>query len=93
TPKTWFNPEFSIHDKGFNYKEGYMVYVDMINETPAVAIMKNSGSLSSNIGVIQGVPHGLLQEALNCSKDECISGMYPITKKIEEWLKKELGLV
>jgi hypothetical protein len=34
----------------------------------------------------------LLKEAMNCTAAECVSGMYPLGERLENWLKKEFGL-
>jgi len=71
----------------------YMLYVDILFGKPHVVIMKIRGNMSKSVGYIKGVPDELLQEALNQGKGESRAGMYPLTPGLEEWLKKQLGLL
>ena len=92
TPKILFKPRFPLAETEPYDIEGFMFYVDVINKEPALVIMRNRGPVSKTAGYVEGVPEDLLLEAMNCAQGECIAGMYPITKKLEDWLKKELGL-
>jgi hypothetical protein len=94
TPKVLFNP----HPGTGNDKEaskvnvdGYMLYVEVIDTVPVLVIMKNKYSMSKTVAYLDGAPEDLLREAAHCTPEECVAGMYPLTKALEAWLKKELG--
>ena len=93
TPKIFFSPLSAAGggNKPVNI-DGYMFYVDIVNDKPTLMIMRNRAVISRTIGYIKDVPEDLLKEVLSCSKEECVGEMYPLTKDIENWLKKELGL-
>ncbi len=95
TPKILLKPRFprseNEPEKTVDNIEGNMFYVDVVYNKPALVIMRNRTSMSKTIGYVEDDPEDLLREAVNCTPEECIAGMYPITKKLEEWLKKELG--
>ncbi len=96
TPKILFEPRFPRTENEpekttFNIA-GNMFYVDIVYNKPTLVIMRNRLAMSKTVGYVEDVPEDLLREAMNCSAEECIAGMYPITKKLEDWLKKELGL-
>lgn len=71
---------------------GYMLYVDLVDDKPAIIIMQLKELISKTVGYIDEAPDDLLKEAMLCSDKECVSGMYPLTDKLEKWLKKALGL-
>jgi hypothetical protein len=72
---------------------GYMLYVDLVEEKPALFIMKNSYAQSRTVGYIVDAPEELLRDAMNCAEGACVSGMYPLSEKLVAWLKKEFGLL
>ncbi len=93
TPKIFIQPHYAKKEDGSNVEgdiNGYMLYVDMVNDKPTIVIMKNSPSISLTVGYIEAVPGDLLKDALNCASDECVTGMYPLTDALMAWLKKEL---
>lgn len=95
TPKIFMNPSSgprSEAGKCIDITYGYMLYVDRVNEKPALMIMMLKRMMSQNVGHIIGIPDDLLRDAMNCKCADCIGGMYPITGKLEDWLKKELGV-
>jgi hypothetical protein len=95
TPKIFFQPRSTTAGeqvKSLDNREGYMLYVDIVFKKPVIVIMRVRELMSRTVGYIDEVPEALLQEAMLCSSEECISGMYPLTKDIEHWLKQELGL-
>lgn len=57
-----------------------------------------SGASISDMGyaetaaMINEIPDELIAEAIVENKDKEYFGMYPINKKVEEWLKKEFGI-
>jgi len=94
TPKIFFEPRFPETDKDPGNVpdaiEGYMLYVDVIYNKPGLVIMNVKYSFSKTVAYIEDVPEDLLKDAAQCSPKECVSGMYPLTKKLKDWLKKEL---
>ncbi len=92
TPKILFKPRFPLSESEQDNIEGFMFYVDVIHKKPALMIMRNRGPVSKTVGYVDDAPEDLLREAMNCVQEECIAGMYPMTRKLEDWLKKELGL-
>ncbi len=92
TPKLFMNPRSSPGDKPADITRGYMLYVDMVNNKPTLVIMQLKRMMSETVGYVSGVPEDLLREAMHCTGTECIAGMYPVTGKLEDWLKKELGV-
>jgi hypothetical protein len=68
-----------------------MLYVELVDEKPAMVIMMLKPIVSKTVGYIDDIPGELLRESMNCASDECVQGMYPITGKLEQWLKKEFG--
>ncbi|MEF9437816.1 MAG: hypothetical protein L0922_03380 [Candidatus Mariimomonas ferrooxydans] len=92
TPKILLQPRLPVSGKKAVNIDGNMFYVDIVYNRPTLVIMRNTSSMSKTVGYVEDVPEDLLKEAMKCSGEECIAGMYPITGKLEEWLKKELGL-
>lgn len=96
TPKAFMSKGHSEgaagHREADNAPLAYMLYVDLLNNEPAVMIMKVRGGMSMTAGCIEDVPKDLIKEAMNCDAGECVSGMYPLTDKLKDWLKKDLGI-
>ncbi|MDO9027450.1 MAG: hypothetical protein Q7U68_01105 [Candidatus Roizmanbacteria bacterium] len=75
TPKIFFSPvSAAAGNKPVNIN-GYMLYVDLVNDKPILMIMRNRTVISRTVGYIEDVPEDLLKEALNCTKEGCIGGM------------------
>lgn len=87
TPRIFLEPRGEV-----DMSHGYMLYVDMIHDRPAIVIMVLRPITSKTVGYIYDVPEDLLKESMECTSSECISGMYPLTAQLESWLKKEFGL-
>lgn len=92
TPKIFLSPSSAPGEKSVDLSYGYMLYVDIIHEKPAVFVMVLKPLMSKTAGYICDIPKNLLSEALHCTAGKCVSGMYPLTKELEDWIKKELGL-
>ena len=95
TPKIFIQPNFTKAEDSSTVDvdiNGYMLYVDMVFDKPTIVIMNNGPSMSMTVGYIASVPKDLLDEALKCSSEECIEGMYPLTEALKGWLRKELGI-
>ncbi len=73
---------------------GYLFYIEKTSGSkPMVYLMCHTeGGFAETIAKIDEVPEALIQEAISEKKGKEFFGMYPINKKIEEWLKKELGI-
>jgi hypothetical protein len=71
---------------------GYMLYVDLIHDKPAVVIMQLKRIMSKTVGYVHDIPEDMLHEAMRCDGRDCVSGMYPLSGTLEAWLKKEFGL-
>lgn len=94
TPKIFINPSSAPLDesgKVIDITHGYMLYVDMITERPALIIMQLKLLISKTVGYVFDIPEDLLREAMQCTGPDCVGGMYPLTPNLEAWLKKELG--
>ena len=91
TPKIFVDPS-SAGGETSDISHGYMFYVDMINDRPAVVVMQMKYTFSKTVGYIYEIPEGLLREAMRCLDSECVVGMYPITDKLADWLKQAFGL-
>lgn len=95
TPRVFLSPKVTAEDGSvatIDTSYGYMLYVDLVDEKPAVIIMQLKELISKTVSYINEAPEELLREAMQCAGKECIGGMYPLTEKLENWLKKELGL-
>ena len=96
TPKKFLASDASLQESGGDKSEGsmikYMLYVDVVYNKPALMIMRTRGAMSKTVGFVEDVPEDLLKEAMGCNTDECEAGMYPLTKELEAWLKKELAI-
>ncbi len=96
TPKIFVSPGFSQqaleYEKAEGEKDKYMLYVDSIHDKHVLMIMKLRYSYSTTVAYVTDIPADLLLEAANCLPGECVEGMFPLSKKLEAWLKKEFGL-
>lgn len=95
TPKILMGPRELGKDRSPLVPEntdGFMFYIEVIGRKPVLVIMKSRFAMSQTAAYVSGVPDDLLREAARCSPEECLAGMYPLTEKLEKWLKQELGL-
>ena len=92
TPKIFLDPDSGPGSEPVDVTYGYMLYVDVINDRPALVIMQLKKITSKTVGYVYDLPEELLKEAMQCSSSECISGMYPLSEKLEAWLKQEFGV-
>lgn len=95
TPRIFFDPIAEAggdRDKAVDITYGYMLYVDMMEGTPALAIMQLRPLISKSVGYLPDIPTDLIQEALNCPEEQKVQGMCPLTDRLIEWLKKELEI-
>lgn len=96
TPRILFDPsQAPVKDAGDEVPpdtDGYMFYVEVVNNKPVLVIMKNRFSMSKTVAYITDAPEHLLRKAARCTTDECVAGMHPLTRELEEWLRKNLGM-
>lgn len=96
-PKDLMEPRFSITDEGIKTREpikGYVFYIDTMDKNPILFLMRHTaGNYAETLAQIDEIPQELLIEAVEENKNKAYFGMYPINKKVEEWLKKELGVL
>lgn len=94
TPRVFLEPASSSDESGkpIDITYGYMLYIDLIEDTPVMVIMQLKRLMSRTVGYVSDVPEDLLRESMHCLDSECIAGMYPLSEKLEAWLKKEFGL-
>jgi len=91
TPKVFMTPK-TASGENVDVEHGYMFYVDLVKDRPTLIIMQLKHPLSKTVAYVTGVPEDLLRECLLCTESECIGGMYPISDKLADWIKKGLGL-
>ncbi len=94
TPKVFFDPS-PAHDKTGNEPDityGYMLYVDLIDDKPALVIMQLRKIMSRTVGYVRDIPEELFKEAMQCPDSDSVGGMRPLPETLEPWLKKEFGL-
>lgn len=96
-PKELMEPVSRLKDGGVEYSkpvEGYIFYIDTMGEKPALFLMRHTSiNFGKTLAQIEELPQELLDGALEENKSRIKFGMCPINKKIEEWLKKELGVL
>jgi hypothetical protein len=94
TPKIFLEPQVAQDETGgsIDATHGYMLYVDLVNDKPALVIMQMKDMMSKTVGYVGDIPEDLLGEAMHCTESECVGGMYPLTDRLENWLKEKLGL-
>ncbi len=92
TPRIFMEPSSASGDEPIDISYGYMLYVDLVHDKPALLIMQLKKIMSKSVGYVNDIPEDLLKESMNCTSSECIGGMYPLAKSLVDWLKKEMGL-
>jgi hypothetical protein len=96
-PKDLMEPRSSITDEGIKTREtikGYVFYIDTMDKKPILFLMRHTAAdYAETLAQIDEIPQDLLLEAVEENKNKAYFGMCPINKKVEEWLKKELGAV
>jgi hypothetical protein len=74
-------------------RSGYLLYIETMEKHPGLFLMiQNPAGYAETFAKIHDVPVSLLEEAIQENKSREYFKMYPINKKLEEWLKKELGI-
>ena len=72
---------------------GYLFYIDKMAKKPALFLMcHTSMGYAETVAKIDDIPDDLIAEAIEENKEKEYFGMCPINKRIENWLRKELGI-
>jgi hypothetical protein len=95
-PKQLMEPRCRITQEGKeerNIISGYLFYIDKMGKKPALFLMCHTAAgYAETVAKIDEIPDDLIAEAIEENKQKEYFGMYPINKKIEKWLKKEIGI-
>lgn len=96
-PKQLMEPRLRITEEGKQVEKiirGYIFYIDkMSGDKPGLFLMCHTTmGYAETVANIDETPDELIAEAIEENKGKEYFGMYPINKKLEAWLKKELGL-
>jgi hypothetical protein len=96
-PKQLMEPRCRITKEGKkenNIIQGYIFYIDRItSKRPTLFLMLHtSGGYAETVARIEEIPQELISEAVEENKAREYFGMYPINKKIQHWLKNEIGI-
>lgn len=74
--------------------KGYVFYIDTMDTKPLLFLMRHTAAdYGETLAQIDEISQDLLLEAIEENKNKIYFNMYPINKKIEEWLKRELGVL
>ncbi len=96
-PKDLMEPKYTVTKEGLKTREpikGYVFYIDIMGIRPSLFLMRHTAAdYAETLAQIDEIPQELLQEAIEENEDKMYFGMCQINKKIEEWLKKELGVL
>ncbi len=92
TPRIFVAPKSVSGDGAVDLTHGFMLYVDMVMDRPALVIMTLKIMVCKTVGYIYDIPEDLLRDSMQCEAGECIQGMYPLSEKLEKWLKTEFGV-
>jgi hypothetical protein len=94
TPKIFVNPSSACDESGkpADISHGYMFYVDLINDKPALAVIQLKYAYSKTVGYIYEIPEDLLRESMDCDDSACVVGMYPVTDTLAAWLKQAFSI-
>lgn len=94
-PKRLMEPHKIKKDDGEEIRneiKGYFFYIETIDEKQALFLMRHTAfGYAETAAKVDEIPDELLAEAIDENKDRGYFGMYPINKKVEDWLKKELA--
>jgi len=94
-PKQLMEPRCRITKEGKKEMRtiaGYLFYIDKMGKKPTLFLMSHTSmGYAETVSKIDEIPDELIAEAIKENKNKEFFGMCPINKKIEDWLKKELG--
>ncbi|MGB9715127.1 MAG: DVU0772 family protein [Thermodesulfovibrionales bacterium] len=95
-PKQLMEPKYKQIKEGKEDSKtiaGYLFYIDKMGKKPALFLMLHTAmGYAETVAKIDEIPEELILEAIEENKNKEFFGMCPINKRIEEWLKKELGI-
>lgn len=95
-PKDLLSPRVRMTEDGVKYREpikGFVFYIEMGGKKPVLFLMRHTaGEYAETAAQIDEIPQEMLLEAVEENRARECSGMCPINKKVEGWLKKELGV-
>ena len=95
-PKQLMEPRCKITQEGkeeWKIISGYLFYIDKMGKKSALFLMCHTAAgYAETVAKIDEIPNDLIAEAIEENKNKEYLGMYPIKKKIEIWLKKEIGV-
>jgi hypothetical protein len=96
-PAEMLEPRVLITAEGAKAKEsikGYVFYIDTMDTKPILFLMRHTAAdYAETIAQIDEIPQDFLAEAVDENKGSMRFGMCRINKKVEDWLKKELGVL
>ncbi|MGO9379073.1 MAG: DVU0772 family protein [Dissulfurispiraceae bacterium] len=94
-PKDIMEAKFKKTEQGIGKRDdikGYIFYIESMGKEPILFLMRHTASeFGETMAQIDDIPKELLSEAIEENKDKHYFGMYPISKDVKDWLKKELG--
>ncbi|MFA5352980.1 MAG: DVU0772 family protein [Thermodesulfovibrionales bacterium] len=95
-PKDLMEPRITMTDEGVQTREaikGYIFYIETMDKDPILFLMRHTAAdFAETLAQIDEIPLELLKEAVEENKAKAYFAMYPINKKVEDWLRKELGI-
>lgn len=93
-PCDLLDPRIIMTDEGLKEKEplkGYVFYIDTMTEEPMLFLMRHTAAgYAETMAQISEIPQELISEAIEENRGIMRFGMCPISRKVEDWLKKEL---
>lgn len=96
-PKDLMEPRYATKPEGLERRDaikGYIFYIDTMDKKPILFLMRHTAAdYAETLAKIDEIPNELLLEAVEENKGKAYFAMFPINKKVEEWLKKELGVL
>ncbi len=95
-PKQLMQPRCGSTESGSvpaDRSAGYILYIETMEKHPGLFLMVQTASgYAETFAKITGVPVDLLAEAIEENRSKEYFKMYPISGKLKEWLKNELGI-
>ena len=95
-PKQLMEPRCKITRDGkeeWKTINGYLFYIDKMGKKPTLFLMCHTATgYAETVAKVDEIPDDLIAEAIEENKSKEYFGMDPVNKKIENWLKKELGI-
>jgi inorganic pyrophosphatase len=95
-PKDLMEPRRKITQEGEQKRaaiKGYVFYIDTTDKEPILFMMRHTANdYAETAAKIDDIPKELLLEAIEENKDRVYFKMYPLNRKVKEWLRKEMGI-